>query len=159
MKIITVLLALFALSTLSFEFAASTKSDPKNLIGTWDFVELLDSNNKHIDTLWDAQGFMVATGPEMTFKKDSTYSFKYTKVDSSNGTWIFDKRRNEIVLKLYWKKPYDEIAQYIMTLGQSKQDANGDYYDLIPEKIIELTSKKLVILEKENRQMIYKKIN
>jgi hypothetical protein len=46
------LLVLFALAV-SFSFKPShAQIEFNNIIGNWSFVEMLDTNNKHIDTLW-----------------------------------------------------------------------------------------------------------
>lgn len=158
MKIQKILFAaLVASITFSFNIISFSGSAPEELIGTWEFVELLDSKGQHIDTLKEKDGYSVPKGPTLIFNKDNTYSSQYTSSNIDNGTWSYDKEKNEVVLKLYWKKPYDDMAKYIMTLGYAKKDKNGDYYDLIPRKVVELSSDKLVLLEKENRSRVFRK--
>lgn len=151
------LFLLIVLSTINNIFGQDTY--PKEIIGTWDFVELIDENGGHIDTVVTDGGIWIPNGPIWIIKEDGTYTRQYTAINTDKGTWTFNKTTNEIILKLYWRKPYDEVAKYVMTLGYAKKDKNGDYYDLIPQKIIEFTSEKLIIFEKENQLSVYKKIS
>lgn len=131
---------------------------PKDLIGTWEFFELRDKDGKHIDTLYEHGGISIQTGPTLVLNGDGTYTSQYVVGgEMDKGTWTYNKRKNEFIYKLYWRKPYDEAAKFIMTLGYAKQDENGDWYDLIPHKIVQLTSEKLIIIEKEQRCREFKK--
>jgi hypothetical protein len=60
---------------------------------------------------------------------------------------------------LYYEKPYSFAAKYLIDNGHAKQDKNGDYYEIITDKIVELTNNKLILLEREGRQRTFKKVN
>lgn len=158
MKTKIIIILNFLLLILCLGFKSNPSSDDVMLIGKWNFVEMLDQDGKHIDTLKDDDGIRIAKEADYTFRKDSTYSAQFTESNIDSGTWSYSPSEKTIILKLYWKKPYDEAALYIISLGFSTKDENGDYYDLIPKKVIELSRDKMIILSRENRKLIYKKV-
>lgn len=143
----------------SFICPLEKKNYPKELIGKWQFIEMLDEKGVHVDTIPSPTGKLIVNEPQYVFNEDGSYSARFTETSSNTGTWTYNNKHKEVILKLYWKKPYTEIDRYIATLGYAKQDKSGDYFDLIPKKIIELTSNKMIISDKENHQIIYKKVN
>lgn len=131
---------------------------PNELIGTWAFTEMLEPNGTHIDTIWEPHGYSIPKDIKITFNKDMTYSRQYNLASNvDKGTWTYDENKNELNFKLYWHKPYDDAAKFIMTLGHSQKDKNGDYYDIITKQVIELTQDRLVLIETANKLFVFKK--
>lgn len=159
------LLIILIIFTSNFAFGQSDKRKElkTELIGTWEFVELRDSKGNQIDTIWhDVPGFEkkaleIAKGPLMTFNGNGTYSEQFTPQNTDTGKWYYDKKKKAIIQMLYYSKPYDTSSQYLIDIGHAKQDKNGSYYKVQTEKVVELTAEKLVILEEEDRQRIFKK--
>ena len=153
---------LYLLSTLIFNlpvFGQTEKTDSlkKELIGTWEFVELRDKDNNKVDTIRHGQGFEIPKGPLLTYRADGTFSKQFTPKNTDKGKWYFDKDKNAIIHLLYYEKPYSFAAKYLIDKGHAKQDKNGDYYEVITDKIVELTDNKLILLEREERQRRFMK--
>ncbi len=142
-------------------FAQSIYQDSlkQDLIGTWKFVELRDKSGVKVDTIQHKHGYELASGPLTTYRADGTYSKEFTPQFIDNGKWYYDSIQESIIQFLYYKKPYDSAAKYLISKGHAKQDTNGDYYEVITDKVLELNEKELIILEREERQTIYRKIN
>ena len=130
------------------------------LVGIWDFEILKDRYGEKVDTiLHRGGGFEVASGPLMTFNSDGTYSLQFTHQNTDTGKWYFDEVENAIKLLLYYDKPYDHTAQYLIDKGHATKDENGDYYEVITRKIVEHSNNNLTILGREGRTRTYKKRN
>ncbi|MBK7887841.1 MAG: hypothetical protein IPJ86_11265 [Bacteroidetes bacterium] len=147
--------------TVSFPLFGQTEkvdSLKKELIGSWDFVELRDNYNNKVDTIKNEYGFEIPKGPLLTYRADGTYSKQFTPANTDNGKWYFDIEKNAIIHFLYYEKPYSLAAKYLIDHGHAKQDENGEYYEIITDKVVELTENKLILLEREERQRKFKKL-
>lgn len=141
------------------KLSAQAKLDSDStLVGKWKFVARYDKNGKKVDTIYHSSGIELANGPLMTYRIDGTYSFEFTSVNIDNGKWVYDKNKQVILHQFYYSKPYSFAAKYLIDKGHAKKDVNGDYYEDITKKVIELTNNKLVILERYEQQSIYQKI-
>lgn len=127
------------------------------LIGSWEFSELRDKDGNPVDTIWHGQGWELAAGPKLTYRDDGTYIKQFTPQNSDNGTWYFDADKNIIVHHLYYSKPYSFAAQYLIDNGHAKQDSTGAYYEVVTDKVVELTAEKLILLEREDRRRSFVK--
>lgn len=148
--------------TVSFPLFGQTEkvySLRKELLGTWDFVELRDKANNKVDTIRHVQGFEIPKGPLLTYRPDGTYSKQFTPKNIDNGRWYFNTDTNAIIHLLYYEKPYSVAAKYLIDKGHAKQDEKGDYYEIITDKVVELTENKLILLEREERQRTFKKLD
>jgi len=139
-------------------FAQTINNSKSELVGTWKFVVRNDKNGKKVDTIRHSFGNEVANGPLRTYRADGTYSLKFTVNNTDNGKWQYDSNKKEIVHQLYYSKPYSVAAQYLIGNGHAKKDANGDYYEYITTKVIELIDNKLVLSERYDQQSTYIKI-
>ncbi|OOQ62077.1 hypothetical protein [Mucilaginibacter pedocola] len=74
---------------------------------------------------------------------------------TANG--ISTTKKNAIIHLLYYNKPYSVAAQYLINTGHAKKDKNGDYYEIVTTEVIELTSDKLTITEREGRRTTFVK--
>lgn len=137
----------------------------KELIGTWEFVELKDSKGIKVDTIWhnvpgiEKKGWEIPKGPLLTYNIDGTYLKQFTPQNIDNGKWYFDSKQNAIIHMLYYEKPYSSAAKYLIDKGHAKQDENGEYYEIITNKVKELTEEQLILFEREERQRVFRKIN
>lgn len=146
-----------------FTLGQSEKNKELNaeLIGTWEFVELRDAMGNKVDTIFhnvpglDKQGWEIPEGPLLIYNSDGTYSIQFTPHNIDNGKWYYNKKKKAIIQIFYYLKPYGTAAQYLIDKGHAKQDENGDYYEVITVKVIELTKDKLIILESEGRQRTF----
>jgi hypothetical protein len=129
----------------------------KELIGTWEFLELRDKYNNKVDTIRDAIGYEVVQGPLLTYREDGTYSKQFTTQNTDNGRWYFDNKEKAIVHFLYYEKPYSVVSQYQIDKGYVKKDKNGDYYEKITDDVFQVTADKLIILDSEKRQRSFTK--
>lgn len=130
------------------------------LIGTWEFEILKNKEGEKVDTIWHGMGHEIPKGPLMTFKEDGTYSKQFTPINIDTGKWFFDEQENAIKFLLYYEKPYDFAAQYLIDKGHATKDENGNYYEVITEKVYELTENKLILIgREERRRRTFKKRN
>lgn len=154
MRITLILVGLFFIVT-GFQGDKGLKSE---LIGTWEFVKLEDINGNKLDTIWHPiGGYELPKGPTITFRKDGSYSKQFTSRNIDNGNWTFNCERNEIIYKLVYEKPYSVAAKHLILIGQAKLDSNGKHYEIISEKVIELSDNRLVISEREGRKRTFRK--
>ena len=80
-------------STISLKLPAqitTPESLKQQLIGTWEFVELRDKDNKIVDTIWHKTAYEVVKGPLLTYRSDGSYSKQFTPLNTDNGKWYFD---------------------------------------------------------------------
>jgi len=130
----------------------------KELIGTWEFLELRDKDNHKVDTIRHRQGYELAQGPTLLYRADGNYSKQFTPVNIDEGKWSFDAKKQAIIHLLYYKKPYSMAAQYLIDTGHAKKDNDGNYYEVITDKVITLTDDRLTILEREERKRTFRKV-
>lgn len=138
----------------------SVKELRTELIGTWEFVELRDKNDNKIDTLWDNRigAYEIPRGPIITYSSDGSYLQKFTPKNIYKGRWTFDNNNNAIIHRLYYEKPYDLVSRHLISIGHAKKDDYGNYYEIITDTVLELSFTRLVILEREDRKRIFKKV-
>ncbi|WP_435577846.1 hypothetical protein [Gilvibacter sp.] len=158
---------IFLLNTLLIavcSYGQNTQNDLKSeLIGTWEFVELIDAQNKKIDTIFHnipgmaKAGWEIPKGPLLRYNSDGTYAKEFTPENIDTGKWYYDKNKSSIIHLLYYDKPYDEFAQYLIDEGHARKDDNGDYYEVITSTVDEITADTLVLVERDDRRRIYKK--
>ena len=119
-----------------------------------------DKRGKKIDTIWHTSldGWEVPQGPTITFKEDKTYLKRFTSQHTDSGEWYYDAKKKRVVYHLYFDTT-TLVGEYMMTKGGAKQDAKGDYYDLVSSPIEILTSESLVLIEEKKRRRIFKKRN
>jgi hypothetical protein len=129
----------------------------KELIGSWEFSELRDRDKKKVDTIKHMHGYELASGPLLKYNIDGTYSKQFRPANIDKGKWYFDNKTKSIVQMLYYTQPYGLVERLQIDGGQAKKDKNGDYYEIIIDYVIELTKEKLVILEEDQRQKIFKR--
>lgn len=159
-----IIFALFAVSMtiLSCVGSRSQSADqnriPSELIGTWDFVQLLDKGDHKVDTIKYIFGFEVVKGPRTSYRADGTYSREFTPEYIDRGKWYFDYEKRAIIHLLYYEKPYSFASKDLIRRGQAKKDENGDYYEIITEYVDTYTSEKLILLEKDGRKRFFKRV-
>jgi len=136
---------------------AQIQNIKQELVGTWEFSDMSDNTGKKIDTIKHPYGFELATGPLTTYRNDGTYTKQFTPKNADNGKWYFDNEKNAIIHLLYYSKPYSFAAQYLIDKGHAKKDQNGDYYEIVTDKIFELTSDKLTIVDSKGRKTTFLK--
>jgi len=146
------MLRILPILILSFLFQTSLHSQKLNedLIGEWKFYKLEDPAGNKIDTLQKFDAYEIATAPYTIFNSDGTYTKQFTSVNQDAGTWTYKKRKKEIHLKLVYKKPYGVAAKFLIDKGHAKKDKNGDYYEIVTEKVIRLDSEFLAVEQRGN---------
>ncbi len=142
----------------SFGQTLNTDGLKKELIGTWKFVELRDKDNKKVDTIKHSFGYEIPEGPLLTYNGNGTYSKQFTLKNIDKGTWYFDNDKKAIVHHLYYIKPYDFASKDLIERGHAIKDKSGEYYEIIKDYIINLSDDKLILLEREGRQRMFKKV-
>jgi hypothetical protein len=153
----------FFISSFAFGQSDKRKELKTELIGTWEFVELRDAQGNKVDTIFHSipglakQGWEIPRGPLLTYNADGTYSKQFTPQNIDKGTWYYDNKKKAIIQMLYYEKPYKIETQYLIDIGHAKKDSNGDYYEVITDKVVELTDDNLIIRESEGRQRIFRK--
>lgn len=128
------------------------------LIGTWNFVELKNKDDVKIDTIRHAFGHEIPKGPLITLKSDGTYTKQFTPENIDSGTWYVDEKENTIVYWLYYDKPYDKVAQHLIDTGHSTKDENGDYYEVLKNKITFYSESDLILEEGGGKQRSFMRI-
>ncbi len=156
-KYLQIVLLILSQSLSLFGQTTSSDSLRTELIGTWEFVELRDKHNNKVDTIKHPFGYEIPKGPLVTYRANGTYSKQFTPNNTDNGKWYFDSRKNAIVHLLYYERPYNVAAKSLIEKGHATKDKNGEYYEILTDKIIELTDFMLTILEREERQRTFKK--
>jgi hypothetical protein len=122
-----ILLILFCIQTFCFIVSFQTFTQSRqNLVGVWEFVELLDLNDRKIDTIRHTIGWEVASGPIITFKKNGTYSKRFTPKNIDYGTWTYSGEDKVIVYRLNLNK--EEDAKLLVANGLAKTDNKGTIY-------------------------------
>lgn len=159
LKINLIFVSVILISITAYSQSEKDKELKQELIGTWEFVELRDSNGNKVDTIWHnvVGGWEIPKGPLRTYRADGTYSTQFTPKNTDNGKWYYDKEKKAIIQMLYYEKPYSGAAKYLIDKGHAKKDKNGDYYEIITDEVSELTDNKLIILEREDRKRIFSK--
>lgn len=131
----------------------------KDLVGTWEFVEMRDNQNKKVDTIRHGGfGYEIATGPLLTYKKDGSYSKQFTPENIDNGFWTFDSKTNKIIHYLLIDAT-TMIGNDLVKRGLAKKYADGNYYEIIEDKIIINTKNDIQVYRSEKLTMTYKKRN
>lgn len=130
----------------------------REFIGVWEFVVLKDEYGRKIDTIRHGMGYEIPKGPLITLRKNGTYSKMFTPKNTDNGKWFFDEKTNSIKYLLYYDKPYDFVEQDLINRGHAKKDENGEYYEIITDKVFENSKTELTLIERENRRRTFKKI-
>ncbi|GGF19868.1 hypothetical protein GCM10011383_34320 [Hymenobacter cavernae] len=149
------------ISVYGFGQSNKNKGLRSELIGGWEFSELRDDKGNKVDTIWHnvpglgKKGWEIPRGPLMVYNANGTYSKQFTPKNIDTGEWYYDEKKKEINQTLSYPKPYSAAAQYLIDKGHAKQDRNGSYYEVIIDKIVELTNDTLIILEREGRQRIF----
>jgi hypothetical protein len=147
------------ISLLSFKndsILKNRKELKSELIGEWIFNKITDDKGSKIDTIWHGQGFELANGPILNYYLDSTYTKQFNPEKIDRGTWIYDNKKKEILHDLIYNKPYNSAANYLIEIGHAKKNKNGDYYEVITNKVLSLSDDKL-ILERRGNQYVYLK--
>jgi len=129
----------------------------QELLGIWEFVILKDNQGVKVDTIRHSFGNEIPKGPLITFNKDGTYSKQFTPTNIDSGRWYFNGKENTIIYLLYYDKPYDTVSQYQINKGNATKDKNGDYYEVITDKVYALSDIELTIIEREGRRRTFKK--
>jgi len=158
MKKIKIILAVLSSLLILLSFNSYESQLNKKLIGKWEFVKLTDKNGIKVDTIFHGKEIELASGPLLNYKQDGTYTKIFNSKNTDNGTWNYNRKSKSIIQKLIYKKPYGFAAKYLIQNGHAKKDKNGEYYEIITDKVIELTNTKLVILARQERQRIYRKL-
>ncbi|MDC7998022.1 hypothetical protein [Gilvibacter sediminis] len=145
-------------------YGQNTQKELKpELIGTWQFVALTDAQNNKVDTIFHnipgvaKAGWEIPKGPLLRYYEDGTYTKEFTPENIDTGKWYYDKENSAIIHLLYYDKPYNEFAQYLIDEGHARKDENGDYYEKITNSVYEITDQTLVLLERGDRRRIFVK--
>jgi hypothetical protein len=149
----------------------------KHLFGTWEFAECRDMDDKKVDTIRhyaplearDANGkkvdsavlaalsgWEIPAGPLTKYSPDYTYSKAFTPGNIDQGTWYFDYDEQAIIHHLYYAKPYDFAATDLIKRGQAIKDEKGEYYEVITNRVVDVTPNSLVVMER-GRKYYYRK--
>lgn len=100
-----ILLTLIVLMSFNISKETSQKDDlKKELIGTWEFVKMVDNKGIQIDTIWHGKGYELANGPLLTYNEDGTYTKQFTPKNTDKGTWTYNEKKKAILQKLIYKK-------------------------------------------------------
>jgi hypothetical protein len=129
----------------------------KDLIGTWEFVEMRDNQNEKVDTIRHPIGYEIASGPLLIYNKDGTYTKKFTPRNSDEGIWTFDSRSNEIIHYLLIDST-TMIGKDLIKRQLAIKYADGNYYEKIKDKIIIKSKNEIEVFRRENLKMKYRKI-
>ena len=131
-----------------------------DFIGTWEFVKRLDANGQKVDTIWHGQAYEIANGPLTIFKEDGTYSMKFTTKFISRitkGKWYYDPNSRSMTLFLLID-PNDWIGKDLISKGLAKKYDDGNYYEILEFKIVQITNDTLQYIDYSDRDMTYRKI-
>lgn len=155
----TVLTLCFAslLTLYGFGQTETYDSISRDLVGSWEFVELLDKDGTPVDTIWHGMGYEIPKGPLMIYNADGTYSKEFTPSNIDKGMWSFNRQENSIIHKLYYFKPYSWVEKSQIENGKAIQDEDGEYYEVVTAQVVELTAENLIVLEKKGQHRVYKK--
>lgn len=129
----------------------------RSLVGTWEFVKILNKESIKIDTIWHGMGFELANGPLLTYKDDGTYIKKFTPKNSDSGYWSFDTNSGDIVHQLYIDST-EWIGQDLIKRGLAIKFSDGNYYEEIRDKVVIESESELVVFGRNEIQRIYKKL-
>lgn len=130
----------------------------KELVGTWNFLELRDKEGFKLDTIRHGNDIEIIAQPQLIFYKDGTYIKQYSPYNIERGKWKYDIENNIIIYHLYYSKPYNETSQFLIDKDHAYKDKKGDYYEVIKEKTVEVSNEKLIVLSDLDRQITFKKL-
>ncbi len=136
----------------------------KDFIGTWKFVKRLDANGKKVDTIRHGKFREIVSGPLTIFKKDGTYSMKFTVShkqftyeNTDVGKWQYNPNAKKMTLYLFIK-PDDWIGKDLISRGIAKKYDDGKYYETLKYKIIRISKDTLQYIDYNGANMIYGKV-
>lgn len=145
------ILTCFLLGVVQFRLLAQEDLNGKRLVGTWEFIELRDRDDRKVDTIQHPEfggGYEIPSGPLTNYRADSTYSMQFTPKNTDRGTWYFDSGEQAIVHRLYYEKPYDFAAKDLIKKGHAIEDERGEYYEIILVRVIDLTDDQLIVMQR-----------
>jgi len=158
LKIIAITLIISSCNSTKDISSAILKGEiKKEIIGVWEFEILNDENGNKVDTIWHGMGYEIPQGPLITFKEDGTYAMQFTPKNIDKGKWYFDEAKQTIFCLLYYEKPYDFVSKDLIKRGHAKKDENGDYYEIVTNKVYKYSMSELVLIERKNRRRTFKK--
>ena len=128
-----------------------------DLVGAWEFVGRLDKDGNKIDTIWYGKVWEVASGPLITFYQNGTYSKKFTPKNTDTGKWVYNSKKELLILFLYIDST-DWIGKDLIKRNMAVKHKDNEYYEELEYKILRLTPDTLQYLDYSGRNMIYKKI-
>ena len=127
-------------------------------VGTWKFVERLDENGEHIDTIWHGSFFEVAAGPLMTFTSDGHYEMKFTPTNTDVGKWDYDSK-TKMMNFLLWIDPNYWVGKDLIEKKIAVKYDDGNYYEDLQYFILRIDADTLHYLDYSGRNMIYKRVD
>ncbi|GAA0728521.1 hypothetical protein GCM10009430_37770 [Aquimarina litoralis] len=148
------------LSLLIFQFGVSQKIKETDLIGEWTFIELQDENGEKQTKIPLARfgrdmGIENVNRDSYIFNVDRTYK-SFNPLNTSYGTWFFDKKTNEINLELR----IEPDSPYLPSLKKAKivkKRKDGFYYQKpVHKKILIYSTDSMTIAYREKYVLIYK---
>ena len=146
---------------LKFQIGFSQKITESDLIGEWTFIELQDENGEK-QTKIPLTRFGRDTVIENVnrdsyiFNKDGTYK-SFNPLNTSFGTWFFDKEKNEINLELQIE-PDSPYLSYLKKAGIVTKRKDGFYYQKpVQKKILIYSNESMTIADREKYVLIYKR--
>jgi hypothetical protein len=130
----------------------------KDLIGTWEFFEMRDDQNKKVDTIRNGMGYEIAAGPLLNYKNDGTYTKRFTPTNTDEGIWTFDPKSNAIIHYLLIDST-EMIGKDLIKRRLATKYNDGNYYEIINDKIIIKSKNEIEVYRRENLRMKYRKID
>lgn len=151
-----VLLVLFSsCSTSKVENKNLSKIKSEHIIGSWNFIETRDLNEKKLDNYEGSFGTIQSSGPKLIYKANFTYEKVFTPKNSDIGNWKLNDKTNTIEHDLYIDST-DFIGKDLIKKKLAVKFANGNYYERIENKILKI-EKDLMFIDNRGLVDVYKK--
>ncbi|WP_120650644.1 lipocalin-like domain-containing protein [Aquimarina sp. AD1] len=149
------------LSLLIFQIGISQNLTESDLVGEWDFIELQDENGEKqtkipLIRFGRDMGIENVNRDSYVLNDDGTYK-SFNPLNTSYGTWFFDKKTNAINLELR----IEPDSPYLPSLKKAKivkKRKDGFYYQKpVQKKILIFSKDGMIIADREKYVLIYKR--
>ena len=127
----------------------------KQLIGTWEYIEMRNSKGEKIESYDLSFGEIKASGPEIKLMNDGTYMKKFTPTNTDYGFWKYNPKQMTIEYDLFIDST-DWIGKDLIKKGLAIKQKDGNYYEKIEDKILEFKNDTM-ILNNRGYKIVYKK--
>ncbi|MDC6367183.1 MULTISPECIES: hypothetical protein [Flavobacteriaceae] len=156
MRINSNLLLLFAF--LSIQIVLGQELSESELIGKWEFINLQDEKGNVLVEIpirvLGKESIEKVNRDNYIFNSNMSYK-SYNPLNVSNGTWFFDKEKEEINLELIIS-PDNPAWEYLKKIVEKRKD--GKYYQKpVKKRILFFEKDSMVIADRLNYVLIYKR--